>query len=310
MKDSTLIKIYAIILINVKLFKIGEIGIMKTALEKYAQTLKGYSADYGRLAVELDDFRLRLTAAEEGGVWHETKKIFGIYCKALATLTDLEVRMIGYLPSTNARRRVLEPLEGYVMPLEPLKYQSRTLKRFTAFLSDVGAITADMYDLAARLAVRDGDGYSISLAIDLCRLIDFLTSECLYAFDFSKGDKAAEVIENVRRTSRDPAKELLDHLLNGTPLTTPSKAAPEPQEQEEHSQTEEEKAAIEQEPLFEFIDVPKADAPKAKNGWGGRRAGSGQKKIVGAKRCTFMLTEEQAEKVKAFVKQLRSGKLD
>ena len=57
-------------------------------------------------------------------------------------------------------------------------------------------------------------------------------------------------------------------------------------------------------------DDPKPDAPKAKNGWGGRRAGSGQKKIIGAKRCTFMLTEEQAGKVKAFVKQLRSGKLD
>ena len=120
LKYSTLIKLYAIILINVKSFKIGEIGIMKTALEKYAQTLKGYSADYGRLAVELDEFRLRLIAAEENGVWHETKKIFDIYCKALATLTDLEVRMLGHLPSTNARRRVLEPLQGYVMPLEPL----------------------------------------------------------------------------------------------------------------------------------------------------------------------------------------------
>ena len=179
-----------------------------------------------------------------------------------------------------------------------------------------------MYDLTAHLAVRDGDGYSTPLAVDLCRLIDFLTSECLYAFDFSKGDKAAEVIENVRRTSRDPAKELLDHLLNGTPLTTPLKAAPEPQEQEERSQTEEEKAAIEQEPLFEFIneleaedpevvpDDPKPDAPKAKNGWGGRRAGSGKKKIVGAKRYTYMLTEEQAGKVKAFVKKLRSGELE
>ena len=297
---------------------------MKMALKKYVQTLKGYSADYGRLAVELEAFRLRLKAAEEGGVWHETKKLFNIYCKALATLTDLEVRMLGYLPSTNARKRILEDLQGSLMPLEPLKYQSRTLKRFTAFLSDVQPITADMYDLATRLAVRDGDGYSVSLAVDLCRLIDFLTSECLYAFDFSKGDKAAEVIENVRRTSRDPAKELLDHLLNGTPLTTPLKASPEPQEQKELSQTEEEKAAIEikQEPLFEFIDEPKAedpevvpddpkpDAPKTKNGWGGRRAGSGQKKIVGAKRRTFMLTDEQAEKVKAFVKQLRSGKLD
>ena len=283
---------------------------MKTALEKYAQTLKGYSADYGRLAVELDDFRLRLIAAEENGVWHETKKIFDICCKALATFVDLEVRMLEHLPSTNALRRVLEPLEGYVLPLEPLKYQSRTLKRFTAFLSDVQPITADMYDMAARLAVRDGDGYSTPLAIDLCRLIDFLTSECLYAFDFSKGDKAAGVIEAVSKTSRDPAKELLNHLLNGTHLTAPSKATPEPQEQEERSQTEEEKAAIEQEPLFEFIDEPKADVPKAKSGWGGRRAGSGQKKIVGAKRCTFMLTEEQAEKVRAFVKQLRSGKLD
>ena len=230
--------------------------------------------------------------------------------------------MLEHLPSTNARKRVLEPLEGYVLPLEPLRYQSRTLKRFTAFLSDVQPITADMYDLAARLSVRDGDGYSTPLAIDLCRLIDFLTSECLYAFDFSKGDKAAEVIENVRRTSRDPAKELLEHLLNGTPLTAPSKATPEPQEQEEHSQTEEEKAAIEQDTLFEFIDEPEAenpevvpndpkpDAPKAKNGWGGRRAGSGKKKIVGAKRCTFMLTEEQAGKVKAFVKKLRSGEFE
>ena len=57
-------------------------------------------------------------------------------------------------------------------------------------------------------------------------------------------------------------------------------------------------------------DDPKPDAPKAKSGWGGRRAGSGKKKIVGAKRCTFMLTEEQAEKVKAFVKKLRSGELE
>ena len=295
---------------------------MKTELEKYVQTLKGYSADYGRLAVELDAFRLRLKAAEEGGVWHETKKIFDIYCKALATLTNLEVRMIEYLPSTNARKRVLEGLQGSLMPLEPLKYQSRTLKRFTAFLSDVQPITADMYDLAARLSVRDGDGYSVSLAVDLCKLIDFLTSECLYAFDFSKGDKAAGVIEAVSKTSRDPAKELLDHLMNGTPLTTPLKSAPEPQEQEERSRTEEEKAAIEQKHLFEFIDEPEAkdpevvpddpkpDAPKTKNGWGGRRAGSGQKKIVGAKRCTFMLTEEQAGKVKAFVKKLRSGELE
>ena len=295
---------------------------MKTELEKYAQTLKGYNADYGMLAVDLDTFRLRLTAAEENGVWHETKKLFDIYCKAIATLTDLEVRMLGYLPSTNARKRVLEPLQGYPMPLEPLKYQSRTLKRFTAFLSDIQPITADMYDLAAHLAVRDGDGYSTSLAVDLCKLIDFLTSECLYAFDFSKGDKAADVIENVRRTSRDPAKELLEHLLNGTPLTMPLKAAPEPPKQKEHSQKEEEKAAIEQEPLFEFIDEPKAedtevvpddpkpDAPKAKSGWGGRRAGSGQKKIVGAKRYTYMLTEEQAGKVKAFVKKLRSGEFE
>ena len=296
----------------------------KTALEKYVETLSGHRADYGRLAVELDAFRIRLTAAEEGGVWHETKKIFDIYCKALVTLTDLEVRMLGHLPSTNARRRVLEPLQGYVMPLEPIKYQSRTLKRFTAFLSDIGPITSDMYDLAARLAVRDGDGYSVSLAIDLCRLIDFMTSECLYSFDFSKGNKAAAVIENVCKTSRDPAKELLDHLLNGTPLTTPLNASPEKQEQEERSRTEEEKAAIEieQKPLFEFIDEleaknpevvpddPKPDAPKAKSGWGGRRAGSGQKKIVGAKRCTFMLTEEQAGKVKAFVKKLRSGGLE
>ena len=149
-----------------------------------------------------------------------------------------------------------------------------------------------------------------------------MTSECLYAFDFSKGDKAADVIEAVSKTSREPAKELLEHLIKGTPLTTPLKAAPELQEEEERSQTEEEKAAIEQEPLFEFInepeaedpevvsDDPKPDAPKAKNGWGGRRAGSGQKKIVGAKRYTFMLTEEQVGKVKAFVKKLRSGEFE
>ena len=137
LKVSTYFKLSAIILISVKLFKIGEMGMAKTALEKYVEKLSGHRADYGRLAVELDAFRIRLTAAEEGGVWHETKKIFDIYCKALATLTNLEVRMLGHLPSTNARRRVLEGLEGYVMPLEPLKYQSRTLKRFTAFLSDV-----------------------------------------------------------------------------------------------------------------------------------------------------------------------------
>ena len=295
---------------------------MKTELEEYVQTLKGYRADYGRLAVELDKFRLRLMAAEKNGLWHETKKIFDIYCKAFATLTDLEVKVLGHLPSTMARRSVQEALKAYIIPLELPRYQTRTLKRFMAFLSDIQPITADMYNLAARLAVRDGDGYSTSLAIDLCKLIDFLTSECLYAFDFSKGDKAAGVIEAVSKTSRNPAKELLDLLINGTPLTTSLKAVPEPQEQEERSQTEEEKATIEQEPLFEFIhepeaedpevvpDDPKPDAPKAKNGWGGRRAGSGQKKIVGAKRCTFMLTEEQAEKVKAFVKQLRSGKLE
>ena len=294
---------------------------MKTELEEYVKTLKGYSADYGRLAVELDSFRLRLMVAEENGLWHETKKIFDICCKALATLTRLEIRLIEQSPSGNARRRVLEGLERALEPSGVFKYQSRTLKRYMAFLSDIQPIAADMYDLAARLAVRDGDGYSVPLAMDLCELIDFLTSECLYAFDFSKGDKAAAVIENVRKTSRDSAKELLDHLLNRTPLTTPLKAVPEPQEPEERSRTEEEKTAIkiDLKSLFEIIpdepeaeapevvpDDPKPDAPKAKNGWGGRRAGSGQKKIVGAKRCTFMLTEEQAEKVKSFVKKLRS----
>ena len=125
-------------MINVKSFKIGEISIMKTELEKYAKTLKGYNADYGRLAVELDSFRLRLMTAEESGVWHETKKIFDIYCKALATLTDLEVRMLGYLPSTNARRRVLEPLQGYVLPLEP----KVPVEDFEAFYSLPGRYTA------------------------------------------------------------------------------------------------------------------------------------------------------------------------
>ena len=109
----------------------------------------------------------------------------------------------------------------------------------------------------------------------------------------------------------------------GTPLTSPLKTTPA-QKRESDSQTEEGNVAIEQKPLVEILDdeleiensTVVADEPvkqetqKAKNGWVGRRAGLVQKKIVGAKRCTFMLTDEQAEKVSAFVKQLRSVNID